>query len=64
VKSLHPELRWEVGPGYKQSSFFAFSPNLKHELLELTTKLVERAPEIEGWEFLPAKPKKGGAKET
>lgn len=58
LSELNPELRWEIGPGERAEHFLAFSPALKRELLDYTRMLVREAPEIDGWEFLSAKPKK------
>lgn len=58
LNQLNPELRWEIGPGERAERFLAFSPALNAELLDYTRMLVRKAPEIHGWEFLPAKPKK------
>ncbi len=58
IKSLHPDLHWEVGPFSKEEKFFAFSPNLDFNLLPITYMLADKAPKISGWKFLSAKPKK------
>jgi hypothetical protein len=58
VQIIHPDLNWEVGPGINKECFFAFSPSLNKELLAYTKELCESAPQLEGWEFFAAKPKK------
>lgn len=58
LSEINPELRWEIGPGDRAEYFLAFSPALKEELLDITRMLVRKAPAIDGWELLPAKPKK------
>ena len=58
LAQVHPGVRWEVGPFKDGKSFFAFSPNLDAKLLAVTEALAKRAPEVPGWVFLPAKPRK------
>lgn len=58
LAALNTEIRWEIGPSENTENFLAFSPNLNEELLDFTKMLVEKAPSITGWEFLPAKPRK------
>lgn len=58
LAAIDPRIRWEVGPYNAERSFFAFSPNLKRELLPLTEALAKEAPEIPGWMFLSSKPRK------
>ena len=58
LELINPDIRWEIGPGESTEYYFAFSPNLRAELLGLTNELAADAPKISGWEFLPAKPRK------
>ena len=58
LQMLHKDLNWEAGPGTKKECFFAFSPSLNRELLNYTQELCHKAPQLEDWEFLAAKPRK------
>ena len=58
IDAIHPDLQWEVGPTKDGGTFFAFSPNCDSELVELAEELAGNAPNIAGWEFLSAKPRK------
>jgi hypothetical protein len=58
LAQVHPGIRWEVGPFQEGKSFFVFSPNLDVKLLPATETLARSAPEVPGWVFLPAKPRK------
>ncbi len=58
LAAINPQLRWEVGSGSRAEWFLAFSPNLQEKLLDLTNALAREAPDVPGWEFLPAKPRK------
>jgi hypothetical protein len=58
VRTLHPRLAWEVGPGAGRECALVLSPSGRRELLPLTTELVSRAPSLDGWEFHASKPPK------
>ena len=58
VRTLHPQLCWELGPGEQALNMFAISPSGDRRLLDLTDAIVSMAPQIEGWEFHAAKPPK------
>ena len=58
VRQLGPDLRWEIGPFLDSTTFLAISPNGSKDNLHLTRQVVEAAPAISGWRFLPAKPPK------
>jgi hypothetical protein len=58
LSAVSPGIQWEAGPFDNDQRFFAFSPNNRRKLLELTTELASRAPAVKGWVFLPAKPRK------
>ncbi len=49
---------WEIGPFEKGVSYFAISPNLNADRLEITRQIMNLSPECEGWKFLPSKPPK------
>src|SRR5215475_7133011 len=44
-------LGWEVGPGFEKEDSFTISPNGTQSLVELTNRIIERAPVLEKWEF-------------
>lgn len=59
VRSLMPELRWEIGPAPDSGDlFFAISPSGSRDRLATTRSIVALAPELDGWTILPAKPAK------
>ncbi len=58
VRRLGAELRWEIGPFLDNTTFLAISPNGSPDNLWLTRQVVDAAPAITGWRFLPAKPPK------
>jgi hypothetical protein len=58
VRQLNPDFRWEIGPFMDDTTFLAISPNGSKDNLRRTREVVEAAPAIPGWRFLPAKPPK------
>lgn len=58
LENLDPRIRWEAGPHGSQGSFLAFSPNFHNDLLPVTEKLARSMPQVPGWSFLGAKPRK------
>jgi hypothetical protein len=58
IRQLSPDFRWEIGPFLDGMSFLAISPNGSRDNLLRTRAIVEAAPAIPGWRFLPAKPPK------
>ncbi|MEO7214056.1 hypothetical protein [Mucilaginibacter sp.] len=48
---------WEIGP-LGEATYFAISPNLNPEKLMLTQKIIDLAPTLSQWIFLPSKPAK------
>lgn len=49
---------WEIGPEENKSWFFTISPNGDKELLKLSKKIMESAPDFNDWEFNYSKPAK------
>lgn len=47
---------WEIGPGTRASHFFALSPQGDKDSLTLTKRIIQAAPDLPEWEWLPAKP--------
>ena len=48
-------LVWEVGPGLVKENSLTISPNGDKELLDKTNSIIERAPQLDNWEFFNAK---------
>ena len=46
---------WEINAGERKKYEFVISPNREPELYEIAKKIINNAPEMEHWEFLPAK---------
>lgn len=58
IIELGNDFSWEIGPGLIQKYFLAISPNFNKALLKETYKIISKAPELKGWEFHPALPRK------
>jgi hypothetical protein len=58
VSAIHPDFKWEIGPYGNGDLFLAISPNGYSDLLPYTRKVVSAAPNISGWQFRAAKPRK------
>ena len=53
------DLVWEVGPGLLKENSLTISPNGDKELLNKTSDIIDKAPQLNDWEFFNAKqPKK------
>ena len=57
LEAIDPRIKWEAGPD-GAGAFLAFSPNRYDDLLLVTEGLAETMPDIPGWCFLGAKPRK------
>ena len=57
IARIQENLSWEIGPYHVPENTFVFSPAIR-ENLPITRDAVARAPEIPGWRFAPAKPRK------
>jgi len=51
LASLDPEIMWEFGPGLRGGYRLVLTPESLYSLRPLVTTLIERAPELPGWEF-------------
>lgn len=57
IWQLSDSLKWEIGPYNFPDKTFVLSPTIR-ENLPLTRTAVKVAPELSGWRFLHAKPRK------
>ena len=57
VRKLGAKLNWEIGPYYHPEKTFVLSPTIRANL-PLTRTTIARAPRLDGWRFLHAKPRK------
>jgi hypothetical protein len=49
---IHPKLMWEYGPAVKCSGHrLVITPESARHLRPLTSTIIERAPQVSGWEF-------------
>lgn len=48
-------LVWEVGPGLLKENSLTISPNGDKELLNKTSNIIDKAPQLDNWEFFNAK---------
>jgi hypothetical protein len=48
-------LSWEIGPGISKENSLTISPNGDKELLSKTNSIIDKAPQLENWEFYFAK---------
>ena len=55
VHDVAPELSWEIGPGRVKPLQFVLSPNLDREFRDLARSIIAQAPEVDQWEFYPAR---------
>ena len=49
---------WEIGAGKSKPWSFTISPNGDRDLLEVSQKIMEQAPDLDHWEFNNCKPPK------
>jgi len=49
---------WEIGPGRVKPWFLTISPNGDRELIRVSQKIIEHAPNLSNWEFNYSKPAK------
>lgn len=61
LAAVHPDLKWEYGPAVNQLGHrLVITPEHRYELTEFVRTLVDRAPQIDAWEFyglrLPSDP--------
>jgi hypothetical protein len=55
VAALHSKLSWETGPGLNKPWQLVISPSLDRNMRAVTERIVKMAPEIDSWEFHPAR---------
>ena len=48
-------LSWEIGAGLSKENSFTISPNGDKELLSKTKDFIDKAPQLDNWEFYSAK---------
>lgn len=51
LQGVHPELMWEYGPGVQGGHRLVITPEAQHRLRPLVERILEAAPQLEGWEF-------------
>ena len=49
---------WEIGAGKVKPWFFTISPNGDRDLIKVSQKIIEHAPNLKNWEFNYSKPAK------
>ena len=49
---------WEIGPGKVKPWFLTISPNGDKDLIKVSQKIIEHAPNLDDWEFNYCKPAK------
>jgi hypothetical protein len=58
LRAVSPCVKWEAGPWDDGRNYFAISPNMNIDAVPIAEQIVRMAPLVEGWVFLPAKPRK------
>ncbi|HSQ44293.1 MAG TPA: hypothetical protein VLM16_04810 [Ginsengibacter sp.] len=48
-------LTWEIGPALSKNYSLTISPNGDKELLDTTNYIIDKAPQLDGWEFYSTK---------
>lgn len=56
LSKINENLLWELWPGENDVCLFIITPELDHFKRPLVKTIIEMAPEIEGWSFLPVRP--------
>ncbi len=49
------DVSWEVGPGHHAANALTITPDGDPSWLDVTLRIVALAPQLEGWEFYPAR---------
>ena len=49
------DLVWEIGPGLKKENSLTISPNGDKDLLRKAKDIIDRAPNLDNWEFYYSK---------
>lgn len=54
LQSIAPEIMWEFGPAvHCKGHRLVITPEGRHDLRPLVDSILDRAPQLEGWEFYP-----------
>ncbi len=56
LNKINENLLWELWPGDDDTCLFIITPEMDHYKRPLVKTIVEMAPHIEGWSFLPVRP--------
>ncbi len=56
LNKINDNLLWELWPGDDDTCLFIITPEMDHYKRPLVKTIVEMAPHIEGWSFLPVRP--------
>ncbi len=56
LTKINENLLWELWPGDNDVCLFIITPELDHFKRPLVKTIIEMAPQIEGWTFLPVRP--------
>jgi hypothetical protein len=56
LNKINENLLWELWPGEDDRCLFIITPELDHYKRPLVRTIVEMAPELSGWQFLPSRP--------
>lgn len=56
LNKINDNLLWELWPGEDDRCLFIITPELDHYKRPLVRTIVEMAPELHGWQFLPSRP--------
>ena len=59
IHDIHPEIMWEFGPGVRGGERLAISAEANFVLQPLVDLILERAPAIPNWTFVPYRPAVG-----
>lgn len=59
LQAIDPRLMWEFGPDAGGGHRLAITPESDRHLRPMVETLIERAPRIDGWRFLPYRPSIG-----
>jgi len=56
LNKINDNLLWELWPGDDDTCLFVITPEMDHYKRPLVKTIVEMAPNLEGWSFLPVRP--------
>ncbi len=56
LQAIHPSIMWEFGPAIRAAGHrLVITPESAHHLRPLVAAILERAPQLDGWEFYPCR---------